>query len=246
VILWPAVDIRGGKAVRLHRGRFEAETVYDQDPLEAAQRWVAEGALALHVVDLDGARTGAPVNLEHVERIAQGTNVPIQVGGGLRTNAAIQAVIDAGAERIVLGTAAYGDPDLLEELIENYGERVIVSLDARQGRVAAAGWLEQTELSPQQLATRLEKRGVQNFVYSSIDRDGTLAGPDLEGASKIAAAISGGLVYSGGIASLHDLEAIARLRQDRLEGVIVGTALYERCFTVGEGQETLNRCTTSA
>jgi phosphoribosylformimino-5-aminoimidazole carboxamide ribotide isomerase len=243
VILFPAIDIRDGKAVRLHRGRFEAETVYDQDPLVAAQRWVEEGARALHVVDLDGARTGAPVNLEHVRRIAQSADVPLQVGGGLRTRAAIQAAIDAGAERIVLGTAAYRDPAPLEELTETYGERVVVSLDARGGQIAAAGWLERTALVPEQLATELEARGVRHFVYSSIDRDGTLGGPDLEGAHRLTLAVNGGLVYSGGIASLADVEALARLR---LEGVIVGKALYERRFTVREGQETLDRCTTSA
>jgi phosphoribosylformimino-5-aminoimidazole carboxamide ribotide isomerase len=243
VILVPAIDIRGGKAVRLHRGRFEAETVYDQDPLEAAQRWVAEGARALHVVDLDGARTGAPASLEHVRRIAQSANVPVQVGGGLRTQEAIQAAIDAGADRVVLGTAAYRDPALLGELIETCGERLVVSLDAREGQIVAAGWLERTVLVPEQLATELEGRGVRHFVYSSIDRDGTLTGPDLEGAQRIATAISGSLLYSGGIASLKDVETVGRLR---LEGVIVGKALYERRFTVREGQETLDRCTTSA
>jgi phosphoribosylformimino-5-aminoimidazole carboxamide ribotide isomerase len=246
MIVWPAVDIRDGKAVRLHRGRFEAETVYDQDPLEAAQRWVADGARALHVVDLDGARTGAPANLEHVKRIAQATKVPLEVGGGLRTAADVAAAIDTGAERIVLGTAAYRHPDLLDDLLKKYGDKIVVSLDARQGQIAAAGWLEQTELIPEQLATQLEGRGVQRFVYSSIDRDGTLGGPDLEGAKKTAAAISGSLVYSGGIASLKDLEALARLGCENLQGVIVGKALYEWRFTVGEGQETLDKCTTSA
>jgi phosphoribosylformimino-5-aminoimidazole carboxamide ribotide isomerase len=204
---------------------------------------VDEGARALHVVDLDGARTGAPVNLDQVRRIARSTDVPVQVGGGLRTQAAIAAAIDAGAERIVLGTAAYRDPALLAEVIETHGERMVVSLDARGGQIAGAGWLERTALAPEQLATELEGRGVRHFVYSSIDRDGTLAGPDLESAHRLAAAVTGGLVYSGGIGSLADVEALAGLR---LEGVIVGKALYERRFTVGEAQQTLDRCTTSA
>jgi phosphoribosylformimino-5-aminoimidazole carboxamide ribotide isomerase len=241
MILWPAVDIRAGKAVRLERGRFETETVYDQDPLEAAKRWAAEGARALHVVDLDGARAGSPVNLKHVERIATATDLPVQMGGGLRTAAAVEQAIAAGAQRVILGTVAYADPELVTRLVAEYGEQVAVSLDARQGRLAGAGWLEQTDLTPEQLAAQLAQGGVRNLIYSNIDHDGMLAGPDLEGIARIAAATDAHLIYSGGIASLQDLEALTETDHDTLEGVIVGKALYERRFTVAEGQEALDR-----
>jgi phosphoribosylformimino-5-aminoimidazole carboxamide ribotide isomerase len=234
MILLPAIDIRDGKAVRLARGDFDAETVYDADPLEAARRWVADGARALHVVDLDGARTGEPANLEHVRSIAAGVDVPIQVGGGIRSAEAADAVIAAGAARIVLGTAAYTDVDLLDEVLERHRDRVIVSVDARDGMLATAGWLEQSEIPAESVIERLAHRGVRRFVYSSIERDGMLGGPDLDAARRVAQVVRGTFVYSGGVASLDDVRALAALRQVNLAGVIVGKALYERRFTVAE------------
>jgi phosphoribosylformimino-5-aminoimidazole carboxamide ribotide isomerase len=236
MILLPAIDILDGKAVRLAQGSFDERTVYDADPLDAARRWVQMGARALHVVDLDGARAGEPVNLEHVRRIAAGAGVPIQVGGGLRSLEAVEQVIGAGARRIVIGTAAYANLDLVDGVAASIGDRLVVSLDARKGRLAAAGWLEQTELPVEVAIDRLQARGVSRFVYSSIERDGTLAGPDLEGLQRVAEAIRGSFVYSGGVASVDDLRAIARLGLANLVGVIVGKALYEQRFTVAEGQ----------
>jgi phosphoribosylformimino-5-aminoimidazole carboxamide ribotide isomerase len=234
MILLPAIDIRDGKAVRLARGDFEAETVYDVDPLDAARRWVAEGAKWLHVVDLDGARSGEPANLEHVRRIASELDVPVQVGGGLRSAEAVDAAIAAGATRIVLGTAAYADVDLLDEVLARYGERVVVSVDAREGRLATSGWAEQSEIPAESVIERLSDRGVRRFVYSSIERDGMLGGPDLDAARRIADVVRGTFVYSGGVSSLQDLRALASLRQVNLAGVIVGKALYERRFGVDE------------
>jgi phosphoribosylformimino-5-aminoimidazole carboxamide ribotide isomerase len=239
MILFPAIDILDGEAVRLRRGSFEHSTTYDADPVEAARRWVEMGARALHVVDLDGARAGTPVNLEQVRRIASESGVPIQLGGGLRTIEAIEQAIGAGAYRVVLGTAAYRDMDLLDEAVARLGDRVLVSVDARDGHVAAAGWTEQTEIPLEAAIERLRGRGVCRFVYSSIDRDGMLAGPDLDGIRRVAAAVRGRFVYSGGVASLEDLRAVARLRQVNLAGVIVGKALYEHRFTVVEGQAAL-------
>jgi phosphoribosylformimino-5-aminoimidazole carboxamide ribotide isomerase len=236
MILLPAVDILDGKAVRLARGSFDEQTVYDADPLEAARRWVQGGARALHVVDLDGARSGAPVNLEHVRRIAAEVSVPVQVGGGLRTIEAVADAVRAGAARVVLGTAAYRDVDLLDEAISRYGDRLVVSLDARGGRLAASGWIEQTEIPVESVIERLGARGVRRFVYSSIEHDGMLAGPDLEGVQRVAKTVRGSFIYSGGVSSLEDLRAIAELRQVNLTGVIVGTALYEQRFGVGEAQ----------
>jgi phosphoribosylformimino-5-aminoimidazole carboxamide ribotide isomerase len=239
MILLPAIDILDGKAVRLTKGSFEQRTEYDADPLEAARRWVGEGARALHVVDLDGARGGAPVNLEHVRRIASEVDVPLQVGGGLRRIATIRDAVDAGAARVVLGTAAYEDVDLLDTAVAEFHDRVVVSVDARQGKLAGAGWTEQTEIPIDSVIEGMTARGVRRFVYSSIERDGTLSGPDLEGARQVAEVVRGSYFYSGGVSSLEDLWTLAGLRQVNLAGVIVGKALYERRFTVSEGQAAL-------
>jgi phosphoribosylformimino-5-aminoimidazole carboxamide ribotide isomerase len=240
MILLPAVDILDGKTVRLARGAFDESTVYDADPLEAARRWAAEGARTLHVVDLDGARRGEPVNIEHVRRITAELPIPVQVGGGLRTIRAVREAIDAGAARVVIGTAAYRDVDFLDEAIAAFDDRVVVSIDARDGRLAGAGWTEQTDIPIEAVIEQLGARGVRRFVYSSIDRDGMLAGPDLEGARRVAEAVRGTYAYSGGVATLDDLRALVELRQVNLSGVIVGTALYERQFTVAEGQSVLD------
>jgi phosphoribosylformimino-5-aminoimidazole carboxamide ribotide isomerase len=240
VILLPAIDILDGKAVRLTRGDFDEPTEYDADPLDAARRWVDAGARALHVVDLDGARTGAPANLAHVERIARTLDVPVQVGGGLRTAAAIAGAVSAGATRVILGTAAYRDVDFLDQAVADHGDRVVVSVDGREGKLAAAGWTEQTEIPVTGVIERLGARGVRRFVYSSIDRDGMLSGPDLAGAKEVAAVVHGTFVYSGGIGSLDDLRALAELRQVNLTGVIVGKALFERRFKVGQAQAVLD------
>lgn len=241
MILLPAIDILQGKAVRLAQGSYEEPTVYDADPAEAARRWVGMGARALHVVDLDGARAGEPVNLDQVRRIAEVARVPLQVGGGLRTIEAVDGAVEAGAHRVVLGTAAYRDLDLLDEAVARIGERLVVSVDARGDRIAAAGWLEQTELPVWAAVDRLQARGVRRFVYSSIERDGMLSGPDLDGIRRVAQVVRGSFIYSGGVSSLDDLRAVARLRQVNLAGVIVGKALYEGRFTVEEGQATLRK-----
>jgi phosphoribosylformimino-5-aminoimidazole carboxamide ribotide isomerase len=240
MILLPAVDILEGKAVRLTQGEFDQSTIYDADPLDAARRWVSEGARRLHVVDLDGARTGAPVNLEHVRRIAAEVDVPVQVGGGLRTMAAVREAVGAGATRVVIGTAAYTDIDFLDQAVAELDDRVVVSIDARAGKLAGAGWTEQTDIPIEAVIERLGARGVRRFVYSSIDRDGMLGGPDLDGARRVAEVVRGTYAYSGGISSLEDLRALVELRQVNLRAVIVGKALYDGRFTVGEGQAVLD------
>jgi phosphoribosylformimino-5-aminoimidazole carboxamide ribotide isomerase len=239
VILYPAIDILEGSAVRLRQGDFDATTVYDADPLDAARRWVSEGARWLHVVDLDGARSGAPVNLTHVERIAREAGAPIQVGGGLRTLPAVRDALRAGASRVILGTAAYTDIDFLDEVLEAWGERVLVSVDVRGGTVATAGWTERTQMPAEQVIERLQRRGVRQFIYTSVDRDGMLEGPDLEEVARVASVVRGRFLYSGGIGSLEDLRALAGLRQVNLAGVVVGKALYEGRFTVAQGIEAL-------
>jgi phosphoribosylformimino-5-aminoimidazole carboxamide ribotide isomerase len=240
MILLPAIDILEGKAVRLSQGNFDRRTVYDADPLEAARRWVDAGARALHVVDLDGARSGCPVNLEHVRRIATEVTVPIQVGGGLRDADAVAQVIAAGAARVVLGTAALRDVDFLDETLAAHRDRLIVSVDVRDGRLAASGWTEQTQIPVESVIDSLSRRGVSRFVYSSIERDGMLQGPDLEQVGRVASVVRGTFIYSGGVSSLEDLRALAALRQVNLSGVIVGTALYEERFGVAEAQAALD------
>ena len=240
MILLPAIDIIDGKAVRLLQGDFAQRTDYDSDPLEAARRWVDAGARALHVVDLDGARTGTPANVAQIERIAT-LGVPVEVGGGLRSLASVRAVSEAGAARVILGTAAFRDPGFVDAAVAAYAEQVVVSIDARDGRVAAAGWTEQTDLTVEQALVDLQRRGVRQFVYSSIDRDGMLNGPDIDGARAFASGVHESFVYSGGIGRLADLEALAELREPKLSGVIVGMAIYERRFDVGEAQSLLDR-----
>jgi phosphoribosylformimino-5-aminoimidazole carboxamide ribotide isomerase len=240
MILLPAIDILDGKAVRLAQGEFDQQTIYDQDPLHAALRWVRAGARALHIVDLDGARTGEPANLEHVRRIAAEVGVPVQVGGGLRSAAAMRAALQAGATRVVLGTAAYRDMDFLDETIAEHRDRVVVSVDVRRGRLAAAGWTVQTEIPVQAVIESLGRRGVSRFVYSNIERDGMLTGPDLDEVRQISQIVRGTFVYSGGVSSVDDLRALAALRAVNLAGVIVGKALYEQRFTVGEAHRALS------
>jgi phosphoribosylformimino-5-aminoimidazole carboxamide ribotide isomerase len=240
VILYPAIDILDAKAVRLVRGDFDQQTVYEDDPFRAAAAWVEAGARRLHVVDLDGARSGTPQGIEHLRRIAAELGVPVQYGGGLRSDEAIDSAVAAGAARVILGTAAFRDPELLERAVRDHGERVVVSVDTRGGRVATAGWTETTELSAAEVIDRLTAAGVRNFVYTNVDRDGLLEGPDVDELAALAANVRGNLIYSGGIGAVADLEALASIGAPSLEGVIVGKALYERRFSVGEGQAALD------
>lgn len=239
MILLPAVDIRGGRAVRLRQGRFDEETVYAEDPLAAARRFVSAGAKVLHVVDLDGARDGTPANLAELERIAGGAGVPVQFGGGLRSIDSIEAALKAGAGWMVVGTAAYSDPDFLAEAIGDYGPRLIVSVDVREGKVALSGWTEQTELSAEDMIAQLQDRGVTRFVYTNADRDGMLEGVALDEVRRISEVVRDRFLLSGGVGSLDDLRALRDLRLENLAGVIVGKALYEARFTVREAQAEL-------
>jgi phosphoribosylformimino-5-aminoimidazole carboxamide ribotide isomerase len=247
VRLYPAVDILGGKAVRLVKGDFQAKTVYAEDPLAAARRWTEEGADYLHVVDLDGARTGKPVNLEQLERIAAGLGVAVQYGGGLRSLQSIEAALSAGAARVILGTAAFTVPGLLEEALRDHdAARVLVSVDVRAGEVVIKGWTEVAGVSVSEVLGRLIERGVRTLAYTNVDRDGMLDGPNLDELTRVAkAAESGRLIYSGGIGTLADLERLASLRSERqlesIEGVIVGKALYEGRFSVADARASLAR-----
>lgn len=235
MILYPAIDIRGGQAVRLLQGDYERETAYDADPVDAALRWVEEGARRLHVVDLDGAKAGEPRNLEAVRRIAAVAGSRIQVGGGLRDAESVAAVLDAGAERVVIGTAALRDPAFLEAVLEAHGEAVVVSLDTRGGKVSLSGWTETSDVDAVDAVADLDKRGVQRFLCTAIEVDGTMEGPAIEQLNEIAAATQARVIASGGVGDLSHLEQLARESAPNIEGAIVGRALYERKFTVAEG-----------
>ena len=239
MILFPAIDIRDGRAVRLIQGDYEQEMRYDDDPVVAARRWVDGGARWLHIVDLDGARAGEPVNLDHVRRIVAAVDVPVQLGGGLRDSKKVEEAISAGAERVVLGTAAVRDPEMAGAIAAAHGDRVVASVDARSGKVAAEGWTEESGLATTEVIAELTRRGLSRFVYTPVDVDGLMEGPDLDSLREVAMATDGDLIYSGGIGSLDDLRAVAGLGIENVEGVIVGRALYEQRFTVAEARAAL-------
>ena len=227
--------------MRLLQGDYERETAYDADPVDAATRWADDGARYLHVVDLDGAKAGAPRNLEAVRRIAAAVECPIQVGGGLRDRESVATVLDAGAERVVIGTAALRNPEFLEEMLDLHGERVVVSVDARGGRVALEGWTEAGEEEVVEAVAKLGSRGVPRFLCTAIEVDGTMGGPAIAELGRIAAATKAQVIASGGVGNLSDLEALAREAAPNIEGAIVGRALYEGRFTVAEGNAAIAR-----
>jgi phosphoribosylformimino-5-aminoimidazole carboxamide ribotide isomerase len=236
MILYPAIDIRDGHAVRLLRGDYAQETVYDADPVEAARRWIGEGAEFLHVVDLDGAKAGEPRNLPAIERIAT-LGCPIQVGGGLRGPEAVAKTLDCGVERAVIGTAALRDPEFLGAVVARHGERIVVSVDARGGKVSLSGWTEATGRDVAETVMELnEKHGVGRFLCTEIDVDGTMEGPAIEELRRIGQTSGAPVIASGGVGSLDHLTALAELAETvpNLDGAIVGRALYERQFTVAE------------
>ena len=241
MILYPAIDIRGGQAVRLLQGDYERETAYDADPVDAGLRWAGEGAEFLHVVDLDGAKAGAPQNLAAIERVAAAVECPIQVGGGLRDERSVAAVLAAGAERVVIGTAALRDPEFLAAVLNAHGDRVVVSVDARHGKVSLSGWTETSDLDVTDAVAELSARGAARFLCTAIEVDGTMEGPALGELNRIATATEAQVIASGGVGTLPHLEALTSEALPNIEGVIVGRALYERKFNVAEAIAALSR-----
>ena len=239
--LYPAIDLRAGRCVRLHQGDFDAETVYDDDPVAVARAFTAAGARWIHVVDLDAARTGEPANLAVIERIAAAVDCALECGGGVRSEAAASALLLAGAARVVVGTAAVEDPGLVDRLCDAHPGRVAVGLDARGREVAVRGWMEGSGADLLDLAARFESSGVAALIVTEIGRDGTMAGPDLDQLRTVLAATSVPVIASGGVGSLGDLAALADLTEGRrrLAGAIAGRALYEGRFTVAQAIELL-------
>jgi len=234
VIVYPAIDILDGRCVRMTAGDFATAEDVAPDPIAAAKRLVAEGAEWLHVVDLNGARTGRPENLSWIRRIADRFTVRIQAGGGIRDFDTAEAFAEAGVSRIVVGTAAVRDPELIGRLVDRHADGMAVSVDARHGFVAASGWTETTNVRASQLVQELAVAGVPTIIYTNVSIDGTLQGVDLNGLEETARAFGGDVIYSGGVASLDDIRAVARLRHRGLRGIIVGRAVYLGRFTLGD------------
>ena len=228
MIILPAIDIKDGQCVRLYQGDHALKTVYSSDPAEVATRWHKAGAKWLHIVDLDGATQGYPVNIDVLKRVRANTHVPIQIGGGLRLMEHIEQVFDVGVDRVILGTIAITNRSLLEEALARYGDRIAIGLDARDGRIAISGWRETSGVLATDLASELSALGVRRFIYTDIARDGAMTGPNFEAIAQMQEAIvrstnTYSLIASGGVSSLADLHVLAAMG---VEGAIVGQALY--------------------
>jgi phosphoribosylformimino-5-aminoimidazole carboxamide ribotide isomerase len=234
VIVYPAIDILEGRVVRMTRGDFATVEQVAPSPLEAAKRLVAEGAEWIHVVDLDGARTGTPANLQHIRAIANRFTVQIQAGGGIRDFDTAEAFAEAGVSRIVVGTAAVRDKELIDRLVDRHADGMAVAVDARNGMVATEGWTETSNVAAADLARDLAIQGVPTIIYTNVSVDGTLQGVDLVSTETVARAFGGDLIYSGGVGSVEDVKAIARLKHRGLRGVIVGRAIYLGRFTLAQ------------
>ncbi len=223
----PAIDIKDGRCVRLFQGDYDQITVFDHDPVAVARKWQRLGAERIHVVDLDGAKVGRPVNAQVVFAIVRAISIPVQLGGGLRDQAAVDAALNLGVERVVLGTAAVRDPQLISRLVQHYAARIVVGVDARDGWVAAQGWTETSQIKTDDLVRRMGVLGVRTIIYTDIGRDGTLTGPDVKGVAELVQVNGPDIIASGGVANLDDLVALGKTGA---AGVIVGKALYTGAF----------------
>jgi phosphoribosylformimino-5-aminoimidazole carboxamide ribotide isomerase len=234
----PAIDIKDGKCVRLYQGDFARATVYDDDPTAVARRWVEEGARMLHVVDLDGARAGHPVNAAAIVAIIQAVGVPVQIGGGLRDEASVLAALELGVARVILGTAAVQQPQLIARLVERYGDEIAVGVDARDGIVATAGWTEQAQVGARELVDHMATLGVRRIIYTDISRDGTLSEPNIAATAALVRADGPAIIASGGVGRLEHLVQLAKIG---VEAAIVGRALYTGDIRLPEAIQTLKQ-----
>jgi phosphoribosylformimino-5-aminoimidazole carboxamide ribotide isomerase len=234
MLVIPAIDIKDGRCVRLYQGEMDKDTIYYESPLEAARHWAEQGAELLHVVDLNGAVEGRPVHKQEVTAICLGFGVPVELGGGLRSPEAVEEVLALGVERVVIGTAAYEDQDFLRTICERFPGKIVVGIDAREGRVAIKGWKENTSMDAVELAERCAEDGASRIIYTDISRDGTRLGVNVEETLRLARAVKIPVIASGGIASLDDIRRLKALENDGVEGVIVGRALYGGAFTLRE------------
>ena len=236
MIVFPAVDIQGGKAVRLRRGDFDDVTVFADDPVALARHWQDQGAEALHVIDLDAARTGELVNFDVLERIVKSLDIPVQYGGGIRSAKNLALVAGIGVHWVVMGTAAVTALDLLDDSVAWLGERLVVGLDCTDGMVATHGWQKRTQMTAIHFSRIVAEHGVKRVVYTDTARDGMLGGPNLSGLRDLAEATDLEIVLSGGIALLDDLRRLKKLELPHVVGVILGRSLYENAFTLADAQ----------
>ena len=222
--LWPAIDLRGGKCVRLQQGDYGRETVFGDDPAAMARHWVAEGAEYLHLVDLDGARDGRPTNYDSIAAIVEAVTIPCELGGGVRDEAAIRTLLDLGLTRLVIGTKALHEPEWFRAMCRQYPHKLCLGIDAREGRVATAGWLETSDMSAVQLARQFEHEPIAALIYTDIATDGMLAGPNVRALDEMRRSVQLPVVASGGVTRVADVTALAALP---VAGCIIGRALYE-------------------
>jgi phosphoribosylformimino-5-aminoimidazole carboxamide ribotide isomerase len=237
MIIYPAIDIMGGKCVRLYQGRAEQATVYADNPADMAQKWADLGAKFLHVVDLDGAFTGSPQNIDAIREIAKRVNIPIQIGGGLRTLEDLDRVFSAGVKRAIIGTSAITDPTFVRAACQAHPNSIVAGIDAKDGKVAIKGWVDVTDIFAVDLAAQLELYGVSHIVYTDIMMDGTQKGPNVFATEEVAENVHIPVIASGGVSSLEDIRQLKPLQKSGVEGVIVGRALYENNFTLPEALE---------
>jgi len=223
----PAVDIKEGKAVRLFKGDPNAVKVYGENPVDMAKLWEEKGAKRLHIVDLDGAFEGKPKNYKIVENIVKNVSIPVEFGGGLRTFDAVKHMLEIGVEKVVIGSLAYQNPEEFEKIVSYFPDKVILGIDAKDGKVAIKGWLEKTEYSPLEFAKKFEEYPIWGYLYTDVNRDGALTGPNIEGTKYLAENLNKPVIASGGVSSLEDVKKLYNLLNLGVEGVVVGKAIYE-------------------
>ncbi len=244
MLLIPAIDLKEGKCVRLKQGRMEDATVYAEDPLEMAERWVAAGARRLHIVDLDGAFAGRPVNAKVIDRISRAfPELPIQVGGGIRDEDTIQAYLDAGVQWVIIGTQAINEPHFVSEVCLEFPGHILVGLDARDGKVAIDGWSKLSRHDVIDMAQHFERDGVDGIIYTDISRDGMMSGVNLEATVKLAQAVHIPIIASGGITDLDDVRALCEVADEGIVGAITGRAIYEGTLDLAEAQRLADELT---
>lgn len=225
-IIYPAIDIRGGKCVRLIQGDYNQETVYNDSPVEVAKSWEKQGGQFIHLVDLDGAKAGHPVNDQLIGEIARAVQVPVQVGGGLRSVQDVERLLSLGVSRVIIGTAAIEDREFTESVLGAYGDKVAIGIDARDGLVATRGWLETSEVKAEELAKELASKGAETFIFTDISRDGMMQGPNVEAIRRLAEVSGRTVIASGGVTVQDDLLKLAAYAKQGIGGAIVGKALY--------------------
>ena len=230
----PAIDLLEGRCVRLYQGDYAQSQVFDENPVAVARQWAEQGATRLHLVDLDGAKAGHPVNQAAIEAIVRAVEIPVQVGGGLRDRQSAADLLSLGVQRVILGTVAVEQPDLVAQLCQEFPDRIVVGIDARNGKVATRGWLETSEVEAVTLAQQMADRGAAAIIYTDIHRDGTLQGANLEALRELATAISVPVIASGGVSSVSDLMQLLRLEAIGVTGAIVGRALYTGAVSLKE------------